>query len=74
MCQWLTPVILATQEADIRRIVVQSQTLTNSSPDLILKKPTTTKRLAQAVRAQKTEFKPQCHQKKKKCNRGQHGK
>jgi hypothetical protein len=24
-CQWLTPVILATQEADIRRIIVQSQ-------------------------------------------------
>jgi hypothetical protein len=24
-CQWLTPVILATQEADIRRIMVQSQ-------------------------------------------------
>jgi hypothetical protein len=25
-CQWLTPVILATQEAEIRRIKVQSQT------------------------------------------------
>jgi hypothetical protein len=24
-CQWLTPIILATQEAEIRRIVVQSQ-------------------------------------------------
>jgi hypothetical protein len=24
-CQWLTPVILATQEAEIRRIVVQGQ-------------------------------------------------
>jgi hypothetical protein len=24
-CLWLTPVILATQEAEIRRIVVQSQ-------------------------------------------------
>jgi hypothetical protein len=24
-CRWLTPVILATQEAEIRRIVVQSQ-------------------------------------------------
>jgi hypothetical protein len=23
-CQWLTPVILATQEAEIRRIMVQS--------------------------------------------------
>jgi hypothetical protein len=25
-CQWLTPVILATQKAEIRRIVIQSQT------------------------------------------------
>jgi hypothetical protein len=24
-CQWLTPVILATQEAEIRRIMVQNQ-------------------------------------------------
>jgi hypothetical protein len=24
-CQWLTPVILATQEAEVRRITVQSQ-------------------------------------------------
>jgi hypothetical protein len=24
-CQWLTPIILATQEAKFRRIVVQSQ-------------------------------------------------
>jgi hypothetical protein len=24
-CQWLTPIILTTQEAEIRRIVVQSQ-------------------------------------------------
>jgi hypothetical protein len=24
-CRWLTPVILATQEAEIRRIMVQSQ-------------------------------------------------
>jgi hypothetical protein len=24
-CQWLTPIIIATQEAEIRRIMVQSQ-------------------------------------------------
>jgi hypothetical protein len=30
-CQWLTPVILTTREAEIRRIVVQSQPWANSS-------------------------------------------
>jgi hypothetical protein len=25
LCRWLTPIILATQEAEIRRIMVQSQ-------------------------------------------------
>jgi hypothetical protein len=29
-CQWLTPIILATQEADIRRITVRSQPFTRS--------------------------------------------
>jgi hypothetical protein len=36
--QWLRPVILATQEAEIRRIRVQSQLWANSSPDPISKK------------------------------------
>jgi hypothetical protein len=36
---WLTPVIISTQEAEIRRITVQSQTRANSSLDPILKKP-----------------------------------
>jgi hypothetical protein len=39
--QCLTPVILATQEAEIRRIMVQSQLQGNSSQDPILKKPIT---------------------------------
>jgi hypothetical protein len=30
-CQWLIPVILATLEAEIRRIMVQSQLKANSS-------------------------------------------
>jgi hypothetical protein len=38
------PVILATEEAEIRRIVVQSQPHVNSSGDLILKNPITKKR------------------------------
>jgi hypothetical protein len=41
---WLTPVILATQEAEIRRIEVQSQIEANSSQDPILKKKSFTKK------------------------------
>jgi hypothetical protein len=37
--QWLVPVILATQEAEIRKSVVQSQPLASSSQDPISKKP-----------------------------------
>jgi hypothetical protein len=36
-CRWLMPVILATQEAEIRRMVVQSQLWANSSRDPISK-------------------------------------
>jgi hypothetical protein len=38
---WVTPVILATQEAEIRRIVVQSQPWANNFRDPISKKPIT---------------------------------
>jgi hypothetical protein len=45
--QWLMPIILPTQEAEIRRISVQSQTQKNSSRDPILKKPTQKKGLVE---------------------------
>jgi hypothetical protein len=38
-CWWLTPVILATQEAEIRRIVVRSQAEQIVLPGPISKKP-----------------------------------
>jgi hypothetical protein len=48
-CGWLTPVILPTQEAEIR-IMVQSQTEANSSWDLISKNNTKhASRVAQVV-------------------------
>jgi hypothetical protein len=50
---WLTPVILTTQEAEIRRIKVPSHPLANSSQDPFSKKPITKRvfGVAQVVRA-----------------------
>jgi hypothetical protein len=42
--QWLTPVILATQEAEIRRIAVLSQPKQTGHKTLSQKYPTTTKK------------------------------
>jgi hypothetical protein len=56
-CRWLTPVILATQEAEIRRIMVRSQPWTNRSRDLILKKTHHKKKKAGGV-AQVAEHLP----------------
>jgi hypothetical protein len=57
-CQWLTPVIPATQEADIRRIIVQSQpgqivheTLSQQIPS--------PKRAGGVAQVEGPEFKPQ---------------
>jgi hypothetical protein len=41
---WLTPIILANQEAEIRRIMVQSQPWANSSGDPMSKKKKITKK------------------------------
>jgi hypothetical protein len=62
-CQWLTPVIPATQELEIRKVAVQSQPWVNSSQDPISKKPNASG-VAQGVGP---EFKPQyCKKRKKK--------
>jgi hypothetical protein len=50
--QWLRPAIPATQEAEIRRIVVQSQLWANSSQDPISKKPITKKGLVERLKPQ----------------------
>jgi hypothetical protein len=42
-CRWLTPVILGTLEAKIRKIEVRSQLQGNSSRDRILRKLITEK-------------------------------
>jgi hypothetical protein len=46
-CQWLTPVISATQEAEIRRIEVQSQPRQIVQETLSQKKPFTKKGLVE---------------------------
>jgi hypothetical protein len=61
----LTPVILATQEAEIRRITVRSQPWANSSRDPILKNPSR-KRAGRVAQGVGPEFKPQLGKKKKK--------
>jgi hypothetical protein len=63
-CQWLTPIILATQEAEIRRILVQSQA-GQIVQDPVLKKPITKKVWWNDSRCD-LEFKPQYHKKKRK--------
>jgi hypothetical protein len=65
-CRWLTPVILAIQEAEIRRIAVRSQSRKNSSQDPISKKPITKKRADEVAQGVGPEFKLKYHKKKKK--------
>jgi hypothetical protein len=63
--QWLTPVILATQEAKIRRIVVRNQPRQIVSKILSQKTPSQ-KRAGGVAQGVDPEFKPQYCQKKKK--------
>jgi hypothetical protein len=63
---WLTPVILATQEAEIRRITVRSQVRQIVHETLSQKSPSQ-KRAGGVAQSVGPEFKPQYHKKKKKC-------
>jgi hypothetical protein len=62
---WLTPIILSTQEAEIRRIKVQSQPRQIVHKNLSRKKPIPSRpgRVAQGVGP---EFNPLYHKKKEK--------
>jgi hypothetical protein len=56
--QWLMPIILATQEAEMRRITVRSQPGQINSQELIPKIPNT-KRAGGVAQGIGPEFKPQ---------------
>jgi hypothetical protein len=64
-CWWLMPVVLAIQEAEIRRISVQSQPQTNSPRDPISKKYLTQKRAGRVAQGVGSEFKLKYLKKKK---------
>jgi hypothetical protein len=59
------PVILATQEAEIRKISVRSQPKKTVRKTLSGKKPFTKKKVGGVGQGVGPEFKPQCHQKTK---------
>jgi hypothetical protein len=60
---WLTPVILGTQEAVIRRIMVQRQPRQTVPWDPILEKTLHKKGLGGVAQGVGLEFKPRYHQK-----------
>jgi predicted P-loop ATPase len=62
--QWLTPVILATQETEIRRMAVQSQPRQIVHKTLS-RKNSSQKRTGGVAQGVGPEFKPQYHKKKK---------
>jgi hypothetical protein len=64
-CQWLMPVILAIQEAEIKRIMVQSQPR-QIIHETLSQKTSHKYRAGGVAQGEGHEFKPQYHQKKKK--------
>jgi hypothetical protein len=65
-CPWLTPVIVAIQEAEIRRTVVQSQPGQIVCEILSQKKKSHNKRAGGVVQGVGPEFKPQYWKERKK--------
>jgi hypothetical protein len=65
---WLTPIVLATQEAEIKRITVQRQPGQIVCETLSRKKPSQ-KRAGGVAQGVGPEFKPQYHQKKRRRKR-----
>jgi hypothetical protein len=68
--QWLTPVIPATQQAEIRSIAVQGQPWANSSGDPISKNPMQ-ERAGRVAQGESPVLKPQTQKKKKKKKKGE---
>jgi hypothetical protein len=58
-CWWLTTIILANQEAEIRKIMVQNQPWANSSQNPIFKKNPSQKMAGGVAQGISPEFKPQ---------------
>jgi hypothetical protein len=67
------PVILAIQEAEIRRITVRSQQRQIVLGDSILKKTLCKKRTGRVIQSAGPEFKPWYHKKKGKERKGRGG-
>jgi hypothetical protein len=63
---WLMPIILATQEAELRRITVQSHPGQIVHETLSQKNPPQKRRASEMAQGKGPEFKPQYHKKKKK--------
>jgi hypothetical protein len=63
---WMTPVILATQEAEIRRILVQSQPR-QIAHEILFQKTLHKHRAGRVAQGEGPEIKLQYHKKKKMC-------